>query len=394
MKTKPNESGITLIALIITIIVLVILAAVSISAVYNSNLVGYATNGALNYAEEANRENEILGQTESIIQSAVNKINDITGGSSSENPGGDGGDEGEDPETPPEEPESGINFGDLSEDEINAMVGKYVDYTPVSGAFTSEGQYNGNGNQPFSTISSLKWRILDASDSTLTLISDQTANTNFTLYGYNGYNNGVLLLNNACKSMYSNNNLGAIGRSLNIEDVEAVSKYDGNQPIESTTSYTYYPNIFAIEKNGAPNDIYGTELGLSDQTDYVIGYTNGSSLKGLCTYYSYTMGSNYFDDNYLELFIYQPGTKTNLNDIYWLASRCVEKTSITFNFSISYIGNGTLDAEWLYESSSPQNSINNTSHSIRPVVEIDLTKVNVGLTGDGGVDTPYSIEAK
>ena len=53
-KVKPNqqERGITLIALIITIIVLVILAAVSISAVYNSNIINYAVNGAINYASE------------------------------------------------------------------------------------------------------------------------------------------------------------------------------------------------------------------------------------------------------------------------------------------------------------------------------------------------------
>ena len=34
------------------------------------------------------------------------------------------------------------------------------------------------------------------------------------------------------------------------------------------------------------------------------------------------------------------------------------------------------------------------SYAIRPVVEIDLTKVNVGLTGDGSSSSPYSIEAK
>ena len=59
------------------------------------------------------------------------------------------------------------------------MVGKYVDYTPVSGSFTSEGQYNGYGNQTFSTITNLKWRILEVNNNVLTIISDNTANTNF-----------------------------------------------------------------------------------------------------------------------------------------------------------------------------------------------------------------------
>ncbi len=77
-KVKPTnkEGGITLIALIITIIVLVILVAVTIKAVYESNIVGYAINGATNYAEESKRENEILDQTASILESAIAKYDD------------------------------------------------------------------------------------------------------------------------------------------------------------------------------------------------------------------------------------------------------------------------------------------------------------------------------
>ena len=103
-----------------------------------------------------------------------------------------------------------------------------------------------------STITTLKWRILDASDNRLTLISDTTANTGFTLQGADGYNNGVLLLNNACKAMYSNSGLGAIGRSINIEDIEDVSSYEvSNKETVSIPSYRNYPNIYALEKTGS-----------------------------------------------------------------------------------------------------------------------------------------------
>ena len=44
-----KEKGITLIALIITIIILVILAAVSIRAAYNMGIVSHAVNGAEGY---------------------------------------------------------------------------------------------------------------------------------------------------------------------------------------------------------------------------------------------------------------------------------------------------------------------------------------------------------
>ena len=101
--------------------------------------------------------------------------------------------------------------------------GVYVAYTPTSGTFTSEGTYNGDTNKDFSTISGLKWRVLKDDGTTLTLIADTTANTGFTLKGANGYNNGVLLLNNACKAMYSNSTFSATGRSIKAEDIEAVS---------------------------------------------------------------------------------------------------------------------------------------------------------------------------
>lgn len=72
-----QEKGITLVALIITIIVLVILAAVSIAAVYQSNIVNYAVNGAQSYANEAGKENKILESTASIMSSTVSAIQSI-----------------------------------------------------------------------------------------------------------------------------------------------------------------------------------------------------------------------------------------------------------------------------------------------------------------------------
>lgn len=408
MKTKQKptnkEGGITLIALIITIIVLVILAAVSISAVYNSNIIGYAINGALNYAEETNRENEILGQTESIIQSAVNKINDIVGGGSSENPGGDDGDEGENPETPPEEPDTGINFGDLTDDEKSAMVGKYVDYVPVSGTFSDHvGEtYSGvtdNRNTQLSTITTLKWRILGVNENILTLISDVSANNNFGLAGANGYNNGVLLLNNACKAMYSNSSLGATARSANIDDIEDYMTYDktnystgeqyGTYGNEYTPMARNYPSIFANEIMGAPNGTYGNNYDLSDQDEYITGtaiLTGNSLFMGKQTYYSFTMSTSTMNNQtYVELF--------NDSYSYWLASRCVEyyAPSSYFYFDMFFVSGETISNEWLFYSYDSAGAWN---LAIRPVVEIDLSKVNIGLTGDGEANTPFSIEEK
>jgi len=71
MRENYNERGITLIALIITIIILVILAAVSIRAVYEMGIVGYAINGTKQYVERAKEENAMMEQTTQMLEEAL-----------------------------------------------------------------------------------------------------------------------------------------------------------------------------------------------------------------------------------------------------------------------------------------------------------------------------------
>ena len=72
-----------MIALIITIIILVILAAISIRAVYEMGIVRYAVEGTQNYAEQSVKENEVLDTTGELMQSVVNKLEEIQSGESS-----------------------------------------------------------------------------------------------------------------------------------------------------------------------------------------------------------------------------------------------------------------------------------------------------------------------
>ena len=282
----------------------------------------------------------------------------------------------------------------MSDTELASNVGAYVDYTPVSGSFSDHvgSTYSGdtsNKNTTLSTITNLKWRILDASDNTLTLISDTTANTGFYLSGANGYNNGVKLLDDACKAMYSNSSLSAVGRSLKIRDIEEVSTYNkngySNYGREYSPSNTYYPNIFADELTGSVNEIYGKDLDLSDQTNYVTGTSHATTLKGKWTYYSYNMTSSNVGATYYSMFVPENSTT------YWLASRRVHFYSSYAYFGLFCVDGGTVDGNTLYYSDSDTHS---GSYAVRPVVEINLSKVNIGLTGDGGENTPYSIEAK
>ena len=291
----------------------------------------------------------------------------------------------------------------MLDDELSEEIGKYVDYTPVSGSFISQKIYNGYSiNQTFQTQTNLKWRILFVDDNKLTLIADTTANTGFNLTGANGYNNGVLLLNEACHALYSNISLGGVARSLDIDDIERVSSYD--KTTYATNEVTYgkeyslwsanIPNIFALEKTGAPDGKYGTKYDLSDQDSYITGseWAVNKTTKGKQTYYNYALTSDFLEPIYTELFTSQPGTTTAL-DTYWLASRCVNYSSNNdgFYFRMFYVSGGAVDANYLYYSG---NNGSSDSYAVRPVVEIDLSKASVGATGSGTAGDPYSIVAK
>lgn len=65
---------------------LVILAAVTIKAVYSSRVVDHAINGALGYSAEMGKENEIMNGTENLVESTVKRIEDILGGKDPEDP--------------------------------------------------------------------------------------------------------------------------------------------------------------------------------------------------------------------------------------------------------------------------------------------------------------------
>ncbi len=184
--------------------------------------------------------------------------------------------------------------------------------------------------------------------------------------------------------MYSNSTYGAVGRSLDIEDIESVSSYPGPTLSSIITGKTWYPNIFKQEKTGFVDDAYGTILDLSEQTDWVTGYTQANTLKGYSTYYTYSMSTSYMPSIYVELF--------NCDSTTSLASRCVSYGGNGyFYFRMFFVNGGTVDANPLYNSTGDGDVI---SYGLRPVVEIDLSKATIGRTGDGSLNYPYSIEAQ
>lgn len=279
----------------------------------------------------------------------------------------------------------------IPDEEFLEEIGKYVDYEPVSGNFSSDKTYSGyNSTKDFSTNTEAQWQILFVNDDIVRLIAENPTNTAFSLSGANGYNNGVKLLNDASKAMYSNSSLGAVARSIKIEDIESISSYDKTTYTNygkeySPSSYKYYPNIFKDELTGSVDGRYGSLLGLSDQTEYITGSTEATILGGKMTYYSYTMSTTYMSSTYLNIF--------KKSTTYWFATRCVQynRADDSFHFGIFHAKNGTIGSDGWYGSDDGGWG---TNYALRPVVEIDRSAVTIGRLGDGSRNSQYSIEPK
>jgi len=217
-----------------------------------------------------------------------------------------------------------------------------MDYTPTTG---------------------LKWRILSKEGNKVELIAERGDNNSFYLQGYQGYNNAVALLNNACNKMYVNSELGAVtARNLKIEDIEAHYTGEGATNQEYTpTSGKYYPEIFALEEGGnIDNKGYGS-LKRSDMPSTRLnseGYIvqterkQANPLKGKYTYYSFTMASDNMNRDGGDGSLYTSLFSHTRGNYQWLASRCVYLGSSDANFYVFYVYSSSVSARNLYYSNS------------------------------------------
>ena len=244
---KKTTKGITMIALIITILVLLVLATVTIRIMVNNGIIGTSRRGAEDYIVGQEKEAIHTGfqnyqQELELDENAVLKVEgaSVTG---NEEDGwdivfnttghayhlkSDGIIEGDEiivanqPTTPSQE-ENTSTGGETPTPSENTTpeenttveeetpipegtplkVGDYVDYTyDTASAYSLSKTYSGySSNQTISQTNSLKWRILSIENNQVTLISSIPTEESVCLTGALGYNNGVYLLNDICAKL-------------------------------------------------------------------------------------------------------------------------------------------------------------------------------------------------
>ena len=271
MRTKKTrkEKGITLIALVITIVILIILASVTIGFTFGENgLIGRAEQAA--ELTEVSTANEQMG-----LYLAGVKMEELQGDGFrladylSNNIGNDGLEDFYN---------NGDGYGQVSYNGHNFLVN--LDDYSYTYLGRSDGSVNrrieqvlGNNNESVPGISmveagdieteDLGWRVLSVnSNGSINLIANRNTGFEVSISGINGYTNGVKALNEICSKLYGSLEIDGekviSARSVNLEDF-----YDVTYSVETNRDlgkiYTTQRVQPSINKLDIANDKYSTE---------------------------------------------------------------------------------------------------------------------------------------
>ena len=443
-RTSLGEKAITLIALVVTIVILLILAGVTITMTLGQNgLFTRAREGAAAYNESEVRDDLSMLITQYTWDKASEKTDKSLGdylkdnGATSVKANADGTtleveykgyvftvnkDSGE---------IIGVSKGDNSDvpviPTIKAKVGDIVSYTPDTPSTGYDLTMAKSGHSNDQTIDSKYdptiWKVMEVDENgNITKLFGVPSSSQSRVYfmGSRGYNNGVYLLNDICKSRYGNASLGATARNLNIEDIEsrmnatgivARNAYKSGTIQYGTTKkyYAYYPAIYAQEKysgvdvsdvtdgtqvitgsvdataqgkinlNGksGSDDIYTTLPETSETTG-----PSKTNLTCTQTYYNVSQSSSYYDDSNFYSMIFGTGT------CFWLASRYVNCDSYysRANFGLRLVNNSSLNGNDMFYSYG-----NNNYDSNRLVPVVSLGSGIQVKSGEGTTENPYII---
>ena len=313
------------------------------------------------------------------------------------------------------------------------QVGDIVSYTPdtpSTGYDLSTAKSGWSSAQTIDgTYDPTTWKIMEVDENgNITKLFGVPSSSQSSVYfrRSTGYNNGVYLLNDICKSRYGNASLGATARSLTIEDIEsrmnskgiaarnANKGYNNNSIQYGTTkkytgSYTKYPAIYAQEKYSGVDvsDVTdGTQVitGSVDATAQGKMNPNGKSgsdniyttlpetsettgpsktnLTCTQTYYNMSSPSSYFDDSNFYNMIFGTGTG------FWLASRyvsCASSSSGAF-FGLRGVYGSSVGGHGLFYSDGDSYDYN---YRLGPVVSLG-SGIQV-KSGSGTESDPYVI---
>lgn len=323
---------------------------------------------------------------------------------------------------------------------IAMHVGDYIDYSPdvaetvtySNDNMTKYSGYTGTDyNVDLKRDTTMKWQVLRINeDGSMDIIGAPTT-SKVEFYGAKGYNNGVYLMNDICKTLYSNSAHNITARSVNQDDMEKwltddvkdasgnvttkggktaksesiksyISSLTGgtdyiesvdktNNTVKYKKEYSYYPILAGYENGvGIDTDIKTDGIGLSEENVKV----NNTSL--IPTEQTPTQAENNLTVKQTYYYIvinntnYGAGAKAlSKGTTYWVASRYVECNSSNARFGLRRAYMSTSGNDMFYSYGSNSNTLYNR---LRPVVtlrsDVQITPSSTASNENG---TPHHI---
>ena len=370
--------------MVVTIVVLLILAGISLNLVLGQN-------GIISRAQDA-RNQTAEGKTNT--EKAINALTDEMEAYVKENEGGNGNNGGNNGGTP----------ADLSKYNIGDEVA--YTYDVVSGGYSLTAAKSGRSSDQTVVQSSttLKWKIInkDESKGTIDIVSAEPTSNSVYFQGALGYNNGVYLINDICEKLYSNAAKGIKARSINLEDMEkhltdvgftARNAYSGSNVKYGTpktyTSSKQYPKLYASQIGAG---ITSTSVTKPDIVKTIDPYKESS--KGYTTPTAETSATA--GDSGLtvtQTYYYIPINEANYgaaaailanSNYYWVASRYVLTDSSRANFGLRGAGPYMCGSSMFYS----DGYTNNDSYHLRPLVSLSSSV----LTGEKDTNGAWTIK--
>ena len=405
MERLRGKRGITLIALVVTIIVLLILAGITISLVFSEN-------GVVTKAKEAKEETRGAAVEEARDMWELDKsLTEYVGGSSQSLDELLDSLESQKQITAEEKAQiketGSVTIGSRTitfntartlvelYDAGELKIGDYVNYqNPTSGSYTSLGSKTGmedlitdggDSDQIFNVANNqLTWRVLGKDEATggIKLIAGspmkRESNSSYPevpyyfLNGAKGYINAETELNNIC-ALYKND-LAQTARSVTIEDVNqvvGVTVDETGKP--SLDESVYYGQTYSYTNQYASPEDYlaGTRSNFSKTSDFYGYRANNPALTTATDQRLY----NLLFDN----------VELGSGKAYWLASRCVGGGSSATGFYVRCVNSGgdapSVFGNYLFSSNGNEYR---GGFAVRPVVILksNVTEDSIHKTED------------
>ena len=285
----------------------------------------------------------------------------------------------------------------------NLEVGDYVDYKPKSSVdkYTVPAAYSGKAADYDISAENLVWRVLKIYDNgTVDIVAETQTATSISLMGAIGYNNGVYLLNDIADKLYSNNDVGAVARSMSMEDLPLPENTDESFGKRVTINNSYYPFQnendeleFEYDTNGNllnKNDIFKIQ---SKSRGLIVSTGISNRLSGSMNITQTIYGDKLkiVDFNFP---VYFEQLVRFTNQDYWLATRRTTKDdgSSFAKWGLYYGKYYEIRTSDLYQGwgTEGQYAIIDGTHYLKPIVNISIDKINTNDCTRTGFSADYA----